>query len=154
MGVPPGFPECCWGHGIFNQVWNVVHQGMGLFHHKHKPHVPSFIWHLSSFSALPGSQVRHVVCVELGTQAFLAAFLRNCPLSTQVNTKWSNTTRTAWIQKLECTKKCVYLKGGRSWHGKSGVLHWPLASIPDGGPGYWWTSPGTQQPCRGDHSCH
>lgn len=54
--------DASWASGMllrmwnFYQVWNVVHQGMGLFHHKHKPYIPSFIWHLSSLSALPGAK--------------------------------------------------------------------------------------------------
>lgn len=51
-----------------DQLWNVANQGVGLFHYKHS-HMPSLQFDISAVSASFKSQVRHVVCVELGTKA-------------------------------------------------------------------------------------
>lgn len=49
-----------------DRLWNVASQGVGLFHSKHS-HMPSLQFDISALSESFKSQVRHVVCVELGT---------------------------------------------------------------------------------------
>lgn len=142
-------------HNLY-QVWNMANQGMGLFHYKHS-HTPSLQFDISAVSQSFRSQVRHVVCVELGTQAsvgFLPAFLRSFPFPTQVNMKWSNTTNLAWIKKFKCTKKECACWGRGSRHGNSVVLHLQLTRVPAGCPGHWWAHHGTKQPSPGGHFSH